>query len=87
MDENKKLLIIHYLTEFILFFISIGILIVLLTLKDFKFSWILIPQWVFLFNGVLFTFWLWKDKSQIWEKTIAGIYFLLVQIIIANIAF
>jgi len=87
MDENKKLLIIHYLTEFILFFISIGILIVLLTLKDFKFSWILIPQWVFLFNGVLFTFWLWKDKSQIWEKTIAGIYFLLVQIIIASNAF
>ena len=87
MDENKKLLIIHYLTEFILFFISIGILIVLLTLKEFKFSWKIIPQWVFLFNGVLFTFWLWKDKSQIWEKTIAGIYFVLVQMIIASNAF
>ena len=87
MDENKKLLIIHYLTEFILFFISIGILIVLLTLKNFKFSWKIIPQWVFLFNGVLFTFWLWKDKSQIWEKTIAGIYFVLVQMIIASNAF
>ena len=87
MDENKKLLIIHYLTEFILLIISVGILIVLLTLKDFKFSWKIIPQWVFLFNGVLFTFWLWKDKSQIWEKTIAGIYFILVQIIIASNAF
>ena len=87
MDENKKLLIIHYLTEFILFFISIGILIILLTLKDFKFSWNLIPQWVFLFNGVLFTFWLWKYKSQTWEKAIAGIYFVLVQIIIASNAF
>ena len=87
MDENKKLLIIHYLIDFILFFISIEILIVLLTLKDFKFSWKIIPQWVFLFNGVLFTFWLWKDKSQIWEKTIARIYFVLVQIIIASNTF
>ena len=48
MDENKKLLIIHYLTEFILFFIGLRILIVLLTLKDFKFSWKIIPPMGFL---------------------------------------
>ena len=31
---------------------------------------------------VLFTFCLWKSDAKNWEKTIAGLYFLLVEIII-----
>jgi|TARA_B100001250_G_scaffold19287_1_gene16532 hypothetical protein len=84
MDENKKSIIIHYLTEFILIGIGIGILVVLLFIKDFQFSWNIASLWVFLYNGILFTYWLWKNDSKTWEKAIIGSYFVLIEIIIAG---
>ena len=87
MDKNKKTVMIHYLTEFLLIFIALGILVIIFIVQDFNFSWNIFPLWVFLVNGILFTFWLWKDNSKIWEKSIAGAYFVLVEIIIASAAF
>ena len=84
MDEEKKSILIHYLTEFILFMIGIGILFLILFIKDFQFSWSIISLWVFLYNGILFTYWLWKNNSRLWEKIIIGIYFILLEIIIAK---
>ena len=84
MDEEKKSVLIHYLTEFILFTIGLGILFLILFLRDFQFSWGLASLWIFLYNGILFTYWLWITKSKIWEKVIMGLYFILVEIIIAN---
>ena len=84
MDENKRSIIIHYLTEFILIGIGIGILFVLLFIKDFNFSWNIASLWVFLYNGILFTYWLWKNDAKAWEKAIVGSYFLLIEIIIAG---
>lgn len=84
MDEEKKSILIHYLTEFILFTIGIGMLFLILFLKNFQFSWGIASLWVFLYNGVLFTYWLWKNNSNVWEKTIIGTYFILVEIIIAK---
>lgn len=84
MDENKKLLLIHYLTEFILVIIGLSILLILLYVNNFGISLNIISLWVFIFNGVLFTYWLWKDESKIWEKSIIGIYFVIIEIIIAS---
>ena len=84
MDEHKKIALIHYLTEFILVSIGLGVLFVLLFLNDFKISINVLSLWVFFFNGILFTFWTWKSKSKFWEKFMAGIYFIVVEIIIVS---
>ena len=84
MDEEKKSILIHYLTQLILFVIGIGILFLILFIKDFQFSWSIISLWVFLYNGILFTYWFWKNNSKLWEKIIIGIYFILLEIIIAR---
>ena len=84
MDEEKKSVLIHYLTEFILFAIGLGILFLILFIREFQFSWSVASLWVFLYNGILFTYWLWIDNSKVWEKVIVGLYFILVEIIIAN---
>ena len=84
MDDKKKSLLIHFLTEFILIGIGIGILVILLFIKDFQFSWNIASLWVFLYNGILFTYWLWKNDSKLWEKSIIGAYFVLIEIIIAS---
>ena len=84
MDEEKKSVLIHYLTEFILFAIGLGILFLILFIRDFQFSWGVPSLWVFLYNGILFNFWLWINYSKMWEKVIVGLYFILVEIIIAN---
>ena len=84
MDEEKKSILIHYLTEFTLFVIGAGILFLILFIRDFQFSWNIISLWVFLYNGILFTYWLWKNNSKLWEKIIIGIYFILLEIIIAR---
>ena len=83
MDEEKKSVLIHYLTEFILFAIGLGILFLILFIRDFQFSWAVASLWVFLYNGILFTYWLWINNSKVWEKVIVGLYFILVEIIIA----
>ena len=84
MDEEKKSVLIHYLTEFILFAIGLGILFLILFMRDFQFSWVVASLWVFMYNGILFTYWLWINNSKMWEKVIVGMYFILVEIIIAN---
>tara|TARA_Y100001960_G_C14392649_1_gene689466 strand:+ start:173 stop:454 length:282 start_codon:yes stop_codon:yes gene_type:complete len=84
MDENKKSLLVHYLTEFVLVIMGIGIFFIILYLHDFHFSFNIISQWVFLYNGVLFTYWLWQNNSKIWEKSIVGAYFVIIEIIIAS---
>ena len=84
MDEEKKSVLIHYLTEFILFAIGLGILFLILFVGNFQFSWGVASLWVFLYNGILFTYWLWINNSKVWEKVIVGLYFILVEIIIAN---
>ena len=84
MDEEKRSILIHYLTELILFVIGVGILFLILFIRDFQFSWNIISLWVFLYNGMLFTYWLWKNNSKLWEKIIIGIYFILLEIIIAR---
>ena len=84
MDEEKKSVLIHYLTEFILFAIGLGILFLILFIRDFQFSWGVPFSWVFLYNGILFTYWLWINNSKMWEKVIVGLYFIIVEIVIAN---
>ena len=84
MDEEKKSVLIHYVTEFILFAIGLGILFLILFIRDFQFSWGIASLWVFIYNGVLFTYWLWINNSKMWERIIIGLYFILVEIIIAN---
>ena len=84
MDEEKKSVLIHYITEFILFAIGLGILFLILFMRDFQFSWGVTSLWIFLYNGILFTYWLWINNSKVWEKGIASLYFILVEIIIAN---
>ena len=84
MDDKKKSLIIHYLTELVLVIIGLGILLTLLSLNDFSFSLKILSLWVFIFNGVLFTYWLWINQSKIWEKCIIGAYFIIIEFIIAN---
>ena len=84
MDEEKKSVLIHYLTEFILFAIGLGILFLILFMRDFQFSWGVASLWVFLYNGILFTYWLSINNSKAWERIIVSLYFILVEIIIAN---
>lgn len=84
LDENKKSLLIHYLTEFILGSIGVGVFVILLYLNQFSFSLDIISLWVFLYNGILFTYWIWRSDAKIWEKSIAGGYFLLIEVIIAS---
>ena len=84
MDEEKKSVLIHYITEFILFAIGLGILILILFIRDFQFSWGVTSLWIFLYNGILFTYWQWINNSKMWEKGIVSLYFILVEITIAN---
>lgn len=84
MDENKRSLLIHYVTEFILGSIGVGIFVILLYMNQFNFSLNIISLWVFIYNGVLFAYWIWKSDVKIWEKSIAGIYLLIIEIIIAS---
>ena len=84
MDENQKSLVVHYLTELIIGSISLGILAVLLWFREFQISLQLFSVWIFIFNGVLFAYWVWKSETKVWEKSIAGIYFILIEIIIAS---
>ena len=84
MDENKKSLLIHYVTEFILGSIGVGIFVILLYMNQFNFSLNIISLWVFIYNGVLFAYWIWKSDAKIWENSIAGIYLLIIEIIIAS---
>jgi len=84
MNENKKSIFIYYLTEFILLCIGIGLLVILLWIKQFEFSLGILSLWAFFFNAILFSFWIWKSKSKLFEKIIASTYFLLIEIIIIN---
>jgi len=84
MDQKNKSILIYYLTEFIFFSIGVGILAILLWIKHFELSLSILSLWTFFFNAVLFSYWLWKSKTKIWEKFIAGIYFFLIEIIIIN---
>ena len=84
MEENKKSVLIYYLTEFIFFMIALGILFSLLWLENFQFSLRLLSLWVLIFNAILFSFWFWKSKAKIWEKSTALVYFLLIEYIIIN---
>ncbi len=80
MNENKKSIFIYYLTEFILLCIGIGLLVILLMIKQFEFSLGILSLWAFFFNAILFSFWIWKSKSKLFAST----YFLLIEIIIIN---
>ena len=84
MDENQKSLVVHYLTELIIGSIGLGILAVLLWFREFQISLQLFSVWIFIFYGVLFAYWVWKSETKVWEKSIAGIYFILIEIIIAS---
>ena len=82
MEQDKKSALIHYLEEFVIAIIGIAIFLGLLWYSNFNFSVRILSLWIFLFNGILFTFWLWKSDAKNWEKSIAALYFILVEIII-----
>ena len=82
MEQDKKSALIHYLEEFVIAIIGIAIFLGLLWYSDFNISVRILSLWIFLFNGILFTFWLWKSDAKNWEKAIAALYFILVEIII-----
>ena len=82
MEQDKKSALIHYLEEFVIAIIGIAIFLGLLWYSNFNFSVRILSLWIFLFNGILFTFWLWKSDAKNWEKAIASLYFILVEIII-----
>ena len=82
MEHYKKTALIHYIEESVIAIIGIAIFLGLLWYSDFNFSVRILSLWVFLFNGILFTFWLWKSDSKNWEKVVAALYFILVEIII-----
>ena len=84
MDKNQKFLVIHYLTEFMIGSIGSGILAGLLWLREYEILLQLFSAWIFIFNGVFFAYWVWKSETKVWEKSIAGIYFILIEIIIAS---
>ena len=84
MNENQKSLVVHYLTEFTIGSIGLGILAILLWFREFQISFQLFSAWIFIFNGILFAYWGWKSETKVWEKSIAGIYFILIEIIIAS---
>lgn len=82
MDQNQKLLWVHYIKEFILSLIGLAILAGLFWYYKFELTIRLLSIWVFIFNGVLMGFWIWKSNSKSWEKGFIGLYFILVEIII-----
>ena len=82
MEQDKKSALIHYLEEFVIAIIGIAIFLGLLWYSNFNFSVRILSLWIFLFNGILFTFWLWKSDAKNWEKAVAVLYFILVEIII-----
>ena len=82
MEQDKKSALIHYLQEFVIAIIGIAIFLGLLWYSNFNFSVRILSLWIFLFNGILFTFWLWKSDAKNWEKVVAALYFILVEIII-----
>ena len=82
MEQDKKTALIHYIEEFVIAIIGIAIFLGLLWYSDFNISVRVLSLWIFLFNGILFTFWLWKSNTKNWEKAVVGLYFILVEIII-----
>ena len=82
MEKDKKIALIHYIEESVIAIIGIAIFLGLLWYSDFNISVRVLSLWIFLFNGILFTFWLWKSNTKNWEKTVVGLYFILVEIII-----
>ena len=82
MEQDKKTVLIHYLEESVIAIIGIAIFLGLLWYNDFNYSVKVLSLWIFLFNGILFTFWLWKSNTKNWEKAVVGLYFILVEIII-----
>ena len=82
MEQDKKTALIHYIEEFVIAIIGIAIFLGLLWYSDFNISVRVLSLWIFLFNGILFTFWLWKSDAKNWEKAVVGLYFILVEIII-----
>ena len=82
LEQDKKTALIHYIEEFVIAIIGIAIFLGLLWYSDFNFSVRILSLWIFLFNGILFTFWLWKSDTKNWEKVVAALYFILVEIII-----
>ena len=82
MEQDKKTALIHYLEESVIAIIGIAIFLGLLWYNDFNFSVRILSLWIFLFNGILFTFWLWKSDAKNWEKGVVALYFILVEIII-----
>jgi len=56
MNENQKSLVVHYLTEFTIGTIGLGILAILLWFREFQISFQLFSAWIFIFNGVLFAY-------------------------------
>ena len=82
MEQDKKTALIHYIEESVIAIIGIAIFLGLLWYSDFNISVRVLSLWIFLFNGILFTFWLWKSNTKPWEKAVVGLYFILVEIII-----
>ena len=82
LEQDKKTALIHYIEEFVIAIIGIAIFLGLLWYSDFNISVRVLSLWIFLFNGILFTFWLWKSNTKNWEKAAVGLYFILVEIII-----
>ena len=82
MEQDKKTALIHYIEESVIAIIGIAIFLGLLWYSDFNISVRVLSLWIFLFNGILFTFWLWKSNTKNWEKAVVGLYFILVEIII-----
>tara|TARA_B100001750_G_scaffold46786_1_gene35026 strand:+ start:715 stop:990 length:276 start_codon:yes stop_codon:yes gene_type:complete len=73
LEQDKKSALIHYLEEFVIAIIGIAIFLGLLWYSNFNFSVRILSLWIFLFNGILFTFWLWKSDAKNWEKAIAAL--------------
>ena len=71
MDENQKSLVVHYLIEFIFGSIGLGILAVLLWFREFEISFQIFSAWIFIFNSVLFAYWVWESETKVWKKSIA----------------
>ena len=82
MEQDKKTALIHYLEESVIAIIGITIFLSLLWYSEFNISVRVLSLWIFLFNGILFTFWIWKSNTKNWEKSVVGLYFILVEIII-----
>lgn len=82
LEQDKKTALIHYIEESVIAIIGIAIFLGLLWYSDFNISVRVLSLWIFLFNGILFTFWLWKSDAKNWEKAVVGLYFILVEIII-----